>query len=159
MSTTLIIIILVAVALLLYAVEGLLVPGFGIAGAGATLCVIVADVLVYYTFGPTAAIAAVLLSTAAVLFAFWRFSRSKTLDRMSLHSTISSTAATEAQLSVRPGDTGRALTRLALIGNAEIGGKVVEVKSTGAFIDEGTPVEVTAVREALILVRESGPTA
>ena len=47
---------------------------------------------------------------------------------------------------------GRALTRLALIGNAEIDGKNVEVKSAGGFIDEGTPIRVISVQDALILV-------
>jgi len=155
MSTTLIILILAGVAILLYAIEALLTPGFGISGAAATLCVLVADVLVFYTFGAVAAIFAVLLSAVAVLFFFWWFSHSKTLDRMSLHSTIDSTNATAAQLSVRPGDKGRALTRLALIGNAEIAGKTVEVKSSGEFIEEGTPVVVKSVCEALILVEKA----
>lgn len=154
MSVTLIIVLLVAIAILLYAVEALVTPGFGVACVGATLCVIVADILVYMQFGTGAAIAAVVLSAAAVLLFFWWFGRSKTLERVSLHSTIASTNATAEQLSVKPGETGRALTRLALIGNAEIGGRTVEVKSTGEFIDEGTPVVVCAVREALVLVKK-----
>ncbi len=96
---------------------------------------------------------ALLVSTVVVLLFFWRLGKSKTLERISLHSTINSTAATEAQLSVKPGDEGRALTRLALIGNADINGKTVEVKSTGDFINEGTPIVVTSVNEALILVK------
>lgn len=155
MSTTLIILILAGVAILLYAIEALLTPGFGISGAAATLCVLVADVLVFYTFGAVAAIFAVLISAAAVLLFFWWFSRSKALERMSLHSTIDSTNATAAQLSVHPGERGRALTRLALIGNAEIAGKTVEVKSSGEFIEEGTPVVVKSVSEALILVEKA----
>ena len=50
------------------------------------------------------------------------------------------------------GDKGKALTRLALIGNAEINGAVVEVKSSGEFLDPGTPVVVVRVLEALITV-------
>ena len=153
MSATLVIIILIAIALLLYGFEAFITPGFGVAGIAATVCVIAADTIVYYEYGAAAAIIALLVSTVLVLLFFWRVSRSKTLERMSLHSTISSTNATEAQLSVRPGDEGRALTRLALIGNAEIGGRTVEVKSDGGFIDEGTLIVVTTVNEALILVR------
>ncbi len=153
MSIALIIVILVAVALLLFAIEAFVTPGLGLSGIGATACVLVADVLVYTEYGTTAAIIALLVSTAAVLLFFWWFSRSKALERMSLKSTIDSTAATTAQLSVTPGDEGRALTRLALIGNAEIGGKTVEVKSEGGFIDEGTAIVVTRVNEALILVK------
>ena len=55
--------------------------------------------------------------------------RSKTLEKYSLHKSIDSTAATQDQLSVQPGDEGVAVTRLALIGNADIGGRLVEVKS------------------------------
>lgn len=155
MSTTLIICILVGLALLLYAIEVFLVPGFGITGIAATLCVLAADILTFYAYGATVAIVALLLSAIAVLLFFWWFSHSKALDRMSLHSTIDSTNATTEQLSVRPGDKGRALTRLALIGNAEIAGKTVEVKSTGELIDEGTPVVVKSVCEALILVEKA----
>ncbi len=153
MSTTLIIVILIVLALLLFAIEAFATPGLGVSGVCATLCVLAADVLTYYAHGSTAAIILFLVSTALVILFFWWFSKSKALDRMSLHSSIDSTAATAAQLSVKPGDEGHALTRLALIGNAEINGKTVEVKSDGGFIDEGSPIVVTQVNEALILVR------
>jgi hypothetical protein len=39
-----------------------------------------------------------------------------------------------------------------LIGNAEINGAVVEVKSSGEFLDPGTPIVVVRVLEALITV-------
>lgn len=128
-------------------------PGFGVAGVGAAVCTVVADILVYTEYGGSAALVALFVSVAVVLLFFWWLGRSKTLERMELKSTIGSTAATADQLAVRPGDEGRALTRLALIGNAEIGGRRVEVKSAGEFIDPGTPVVVTEVSEALIVVR------
>lgn len=153
MSVTLIIFLLVALAVALLAVEAFLAPGIGVAGIGAAVCLIAADVVVYYEYGFVPAVVATLVSVAVSLLFLWWLSRSKAVDRMSLQSTISSTAATAAQLSVRPGDRGRALTRLALIGNAEIAGNVVEVKSAGAFIDEGTPVVVVSVSEALVVVQ------
>ena len=118
MSITLIIILLVVVALMLFAIEGLLFPGYGIAGITAAACVLVADVLVYTQWGTTAAILSVLVSTAVVIGFFWWFAHSKALDRMALNATIDSTAPTAAQRSVTVGDEGVALTRLALIGRA-----------------------------------------
>ena len=153
MEPLLVIAIIVIVGLLLFAVEALVTPGFGIPGIAGALCFVVADGLVYHHYGTQAAILALFLSTLVVLLGLWWFSRSKTLERMSLQANIDSTNATTAQLSVRPGQRGRALTRLALIGNAEIEGKNVEVKSAGGFIDEGTPIEVCSVEDALILVR------
>lgn len=154
MSTTLIIILLVVLALLLFAIEGLLLPGYGIAGIGAAICVVAADVMIYQEYGTTAAVLAVLVSTVVVLLFFWWFAHSRALDRMALHSTISSTAATSAQLSVSVGDRGVATTRLALIGNAKVGDRDVEVKSEDGFINEGTPIIVTQVSDALILVKK-----
>ena len=57
------------------------------------------------------------------------------------------------QLAVVVGERGVALTRLALIGNAQIGGRTVEVKSEGGFIEEGTPLVVTRVDTAQVMVR------
>ena len=45
-------------------------------------------------------------------------------------------------------------TRLALIGNADIGGRLVEVKSADGFLDEGTPVIVVRVEDAQITVKK-----
>ena len=43
---------------------------------------------------------------------------------------------------------------LALIGNADIGGRLVEVKSADGFLDEGTPVIVVRVEDAQITVKK-----
>ena len=153
MSTTLVLVILILLALLLFAIEGLVTPGFGVSGVGATICVVAADIIIGINYGPAAAICAVVVSTALVLGFFWWFAHSRTLEKMSLNSTISSTAATTEQLSVAVGDEGRATTRLALIGNADFDGRQVEVKSADGFIDEGTPVVVVHVNEALVLVK------
>ena len=71
---------------------------------------------------------------------------------MSLHTAIDSTNATPEQLSISVGDEGRALTRLALVGNADFNGKQVEVKSAGSFINPGTRIRVIHVNEATITV-------
>ena len=51
MSTTLIIILLVVLALLLFAAEALILPGHGISGICAGVCVIVADIMIYQEYG------------------------------------------------------------------------------------------------------------
>lgn len=154
MSATLIIVLLVAAALILFAVEAFVTPGFGVSGIVATACVVGAEIMLYREYGGLAAlIGAAVVIICAILF-FWWLSRSKSLESVSLNATVEGTFATTDQLSVKVGDEGRALTRLALIGNAEIEGKMVEVKSAGDFIDEGTPIVVISVNEALILVKK-----
>lgn len=149
---TTIIIILALLTLILGVIEVFFVPGFGVAGICSVICALIDVALIYQQWGLTWAIVAVVVAIAALLLALRWLARSKDLDRMALHSTIDSTAATQAQLSVKVGDTGKALTRLALVGNAEIGGRQVEVKSSGEFISPGTPVRVINVNEANITV-------
>lgn len=148
-----IIILLAIVTLLLFAIEALITPGFGVAGICGAVCAVVANILTFIRYGNAIGMAVLGATVAVVIgFLYW-LSRSRAIERATLHSTISSTAATPAQLSIKEGDEGRAETRLALIGNAVIDGKTVEVKSADGFIDEGTPIVVTRVEDALILVR------
>lgn len=148
-----VIIVLGVLAFVLGMLEVYVVPGFGVAGVCSMLCALADVLLIGHEYGSVAAVAALFAAIIVLGLMMWAFSRSKTLERLSLDSAIDSTNARAEQLSVRPGDEGRALTRLALIGNAEIAGKIVEVKSDGAFIDEGTPVVVISVNEALVVVR------
>ena len=150
------ILILAALAVVLAFVEILIVPGFGLAGAGAALCAVADVALIYSEFGLLWALVAFVLALVALGLMLGWVAHSKTMDKISLHTSIDSTNATAEQLLVKPGDTGRALTRLALVGNAEIGGKTVEVKSSGAFINPGTPIRVVRVSEANITVEAIG---
>ena len=145
MEPLLLIGIIAAIAVLLFAIEVFVTPGIGLAGIAATVCVVIADSLVYYYYDGV---------TATITLIIWWLSRKRTIEKMALKANIDSTNATKEQLSVSPGEEGRALTRLALIGNAEIGGRTVEVKSSGDFIDEGTPIVVISVQDALILVKK-----
>lgn len=139
---------------LLLAVELFILPGTSIAGIAAGCCLVAANYIAFSWFGLSTGLWACAASiVACCLFGYWLI-HSKTLDKYSLHKSIDSTAATAAQLSVRPGDEGVAVTRLALIGNADIGGHTVEVKSADGFIDEGTPIVVVRVEEAQITVKK-----
>lgn len=150
------ILILAALALVLAFVEIVIVPGFGLAGMGAILCALIDVVIIYSEHGLLWAVVAIVVALAVLGLMLWWVSRSRTMDKMALHTSIDSTNATPEQLSVRVGDVGTALTRLALVGNAEIGGKTVEVKSSGAFINPGTPIRVVRVNEANITVEAIG---
>ena len=138
----------------LMAVELFILPGTSIAGIVAGCCLVGANWLVFDRFGLTVGLWVLAASLVACCLMGWWMLRSKTLERYSLHKSIDSTAATPEQLSVKPGDEGVATTRLALIGNADIQGKVVEVKSADGFLDEGTPIIVTRVEDAQVIVKK-----
>lgn len=148
------IIVLAILTLLLGLLEIFILPGFGIAGFAAIICAIIDALLVYSAYGPMWTFVAVVIAVVLLIIALYVVAHSRSVERLSLKTSIKSTNATADQLSVKVGDTGRALTRLALVGNAQIAGKQVEVKSSGEFMDAGTPIRVVAVNEALIVVEK-----
>lgn len=150
----LIILLLFTASAILLAVELFLLPGTSLAGIAAGCSLVAANVLTFEHYGITAGLWCMAASIVGCVFlGFWMI-HSKTLEKYSLHKTIDSTAATAAQLSVQIGDEGIALTRLALIGNADLNGKVVEVKSADGFLDEGTPVVIIRIEDAQITVKK-----
>lgn len=143
---------LLFVGLILLVAEVYLFPGLSIAGICATVCFIVANIYAYIHLGGEACLLTffiTLITGGGVLL--WVF-RSKALERRVLTKDINSTVADDRNYDVHTGDRGIAITRLALIGNAEINGQVMEVRSIGGFIDEQTPIIVERIADGVILV-------
>jgi membrane-bound ClpP family serine protease len=148
----LIIVILVLVAVLLLLVELFLLPGVSIAGFLSAGAFIFANYYAFAYMGYTAGLITLVVSMVAVVAALIGFMRSKTLDKISLKKSITSKVDRTAADGVKVGDKGVAITRLALIGNAEIDGQIVEVKSSDGFLEEKTPVVVTRIMDGVIMV-------
>ena len=115
-QSIIIIVSLIIIALVLMMVEMLLIPGFGIAGLGAIGAFVYTN---YYAFTELGSMAGFItlfssLLSAGILIIF--VLRSKAIDKMGLEKNIDSTTASEASKQVKVGDTGVAITRLALIG-------------------------------------------
>lgn len=150
----LIIIILIIAAVIFFLVELFIVPGISIAGILAGGCAIFANYYAFAHVGTGAGFVTLLVTGVACIGALIWFMRSKTLDRISLRQNITSKIDRSAEARVRPGDTGITTTRLALIGYAEIGNDIVEVKSTGELLDAHTPIRVVRVVDGTILVEK-----
>lgn len=147
--------ILFVLCVFFMALEIFIIPGTSLAGIAAAASLIGANYLVFDNFGLSIGFTVLAASLIVCLLAgFWML-RSKTLDKISLKRTIDSTAATAEQLSVKTGDCGIAITRLALIGNADFNGKIVQVQSADGFIDEQTPVIICRVIEGQVWVKRT----
>ena len=77
----------------------------------------------------------------------------KTLDKMALKKNINSTSADKEAQSIKVGDEGRTVTRLALIGEARFGERIIEVTSSDGFIDEKADVVVERISANIIYVK------
>lgn len=147
------IICLIVLCLVMFWIEIFVIPGAGFAGVIGTLSLVALNIAVFSFYGVSWGFTILAISLLLFFSGFWWVAHSKTLDRYSLKKTIDSTSASDEQLSVCVGDEGVALTRLALVGNADIDGKEVEVKSSDGMIDEGTAVVVSRVCGASVWVR------
>jgi membrane-bound ClpP family serine protease len=154
----LIIIGLIVAGIILFLIEIFVIPGISFAGVGAFICLIYANYFAFSNLGNTAGFITLAASVIACVSTLILFMKSKTLDKIALKKNITSTVDNEAELSVKVGDTGISVTRLALIGMAEINGHHVEVKSVDGFIEEKTPIIVNRIAHGSILVERQKQT-
>jgi len=147
-----IIAVLLIAAIILFLVELFVIPGISIAGILAGGCYLYANYYAFTRLGMAGGFVTLGISAAACVGSLVWFMRSKTLDRISLKTDITGTVDRSAEQSVQVGDTGIALTRLALVGRADIAGRLVEVTSADGFLDEKTPVVVVRIADGTVFV-------
>lgn len=148
----LIILMLILIGAVLVLMEFLVFPGVNIAGVIGLVCM-VAGIYFGYAFYGTGTGHAILLATA--LFGIgitWYVLRSDTWKKLSLHTKLEGTVE-GVDSSVREGDGGVTLGRLAPMGNVKVGETVVEAESQSGYIDAHREVEVVKVLKNKIVVK------
>ena len=148
----LIIIALLIAGLILLLLEVFLFPGISLAGIGATVCLVYANVRAFSELGTWPGVITLAISIISSILVFVWFMRSKSLDKLALKKDIDSSVKQPEAATIQVGDTGVAITRLAQIGNAQFGDRIVEVRTTGDFIDAKTPIIVDRITDGIILV-------
>lgn len=148
------IIALVISALLLLLVELFVIPGSSLAAILSAICLTWAVAYAFINISALAGIITLIIALILGSCVLITFMRSKTLDKVALTEEVSSTVDRSVAAQVQVGDKGYAVTRLALIGNADINGHVVEVRSADGFLNEKTPVVVTCVTDNEIIVQK-----
>ncbi|MCR5573459.1 MAG: nodulation efficiency protein D (NfeD) [Bacteroidaceae bacterium] len=148
------IVALVISALLLLLVELFVIPGSSLAAILSAVCLVWAVAYAFVNISALAGIITLIIALILGSFMLIAFMKSKTLDKVALTEDVASTVDRSVAAQVKVGDKGFALTRLALIGNADINGHVVEVRSASGFLNEQTPVIVTRVSDNEIIVQE-----
>lgn len=150
----LIIIALILAGLLLFIVEVFLIPGISIAGIASAICLLYANYYAFDALGLTAGFITLAASVIGCIAITSWFMHSKTVDKLSLKKTLDYKIDNLKGLDINVGDEGIAITRLALIGNADINGHIIEVRSADGLIDEKTPVYVVRIVEGSVIVRK-----
>lgn len=147
-----VILITMIIAIVLGLSELFLLPGITIAGVAGFLF---AGVGLYYAYSINALFGNITLISSIILFLIgivW-FMRSRSFNKIALHTDVDSKLESSFDLGIHVGDEGISLSRLAPIGKARIGEKTVEAQSDAGLIDENTPVIVVRITGYNVVVR------
>jgi len=147
------IILLILLGIILFLVEFLLVPGITIAGIGGALCMGGGVFVAYKVYGSLAGNLVLLGTLLFIIITVYFSLKSKTWKKFMLNSKIDGKVNVIQEEKINEGDVGKTITRLAPIGRVMVNDISIEAKSTGAFIDENTEIEVVKVEKSKIIVK------
>jgi len=147
-----IILLLIFLGIVLLLIEFTILPGITIAGIGGILLFAYSIYLAFNTYGAipgflTLAFVLIVAPTLVVMLF-----KGKAGKKMVLSTTITGIANLIDQDKVKIGDIGVTIGRLAPMGKIKVNGEVVEVRSTGTFVDPGENVRIIQIEKSQITV-------
>ena len=146
------IIILAMLGLLLLFVE-ILMPGFGLFGILGTISLLGTLVAVFKLYGFTVFLI-MLIAVVIIFFGMIVFAKKSGLyNKVVLRDRQEAKGFDEAPLQGMLGKVGVTHTELKPFGVAEIDGKIVDVCSTGDFIDRNVKVQVVQITGKTVTVK------
>lgn len=148
------IIILIVLGILLFVIEFLLVPGITVAGVGGLVLTVLGVYKAFEDYGTQTGIwvlvGTLLLSIFVIAFSL----RARTWKRFMLNTNVKGTVGeTVLADGIKPGDVGKAMTRLNPMGKILINDVVREAKSIEGYIDAQSKVEIVSVSGTHLTVK------
>ncbi len=143
----------IIIGLIFLALEILVIPGVGVAGIIGFILIIVGIWQTYTGHGMLAGhlvLAGTFILTVTTLVLSLR---SKTWRKLALSTSIDSKVNLVDENNLKPGDSGKTVSRLAPMGKALINGEYYEVSTNGDFIDQQIEVVVMKIDHNKIIVK------
>ncbi|MBR8537950.1 hypothetical protein KDU71_20445 [Carboxylicivirga sediminis] len=151
--SALVIILIILLGLFLLILEFFVFPGVTFAGIGGFIFTAGGIFLAYQgygnTYGNIALVSTLFVGIVILVLSF----RSKTWNRLMLHSQVDGKVETVDEDTIHAGDEGVAITRLNPIGKVMINDEVLEGRCPGHFIDENSQITVKEVYKTYIIVK------
>jgi len=148
----LIIIFLVILGIILLLIEVTILPGITVAGVGSFLVLVYSVYLAFTSYGSLIGfltLAFVLIVSPLLVYYFFKGKAGKS---MVLNTVITGVANEINPEKVKVGDIGVTIGRLAPMGKIKVNDEVVEVRSTGAFVNPGEKVRIISIEKSLVTV-------
>lgn len=148
------IVLLILLGIFLFLVEFLLIPGVTIAGIGGAVVMGFAVYSAYKTHGNPVGNYILIGTLIVTVVSFYYMLRAKTWNKLMLHKNLDGKVEVGLEdNTIKVGDRGEAITRMAPIGKVMVNGLIVEGKSRDGFLDQNTPVEVFKVLNTQVIVK------
>ena len=150
-----VIIFFIALGILLFIIEFMLIPGITVAGIGGAIFVIGGIVLTFVQHGTTAGFSVLAGTAIALAIIVTLMLRAGTWKKLMLTTAIDSKVdlVHKEEGRVKAGDTGEAVTRLNPMGKVMVNGDFYEAKALDILIDQKTRVEVIEVESNRLIVK------
>ena len=148
------IVLLILFGVLFLIAELLLITGSVIGALLALLCYGSAIYLAFAQHGTTVGVvvlvAIALLSLIATVFSL----RAKTWRKISLNQELDAASMPHPEDTLKIGDRGVSISRLAPAGKIEIGGQSFEARSVDVYVDQRSEVEVVGFENFTVIVKK-----
>lgn len=147
------VIVFMLLGILFFLLEIFFLPGITFGAIAGTFFTIASVWIAFAKLGPMGGVITLLGGMILMALAIWMFMKTKTLDKMALHTKIESKVDDSEKQDVKVGDRGISISRLAAYGKIKINDKVMEARSADGFIDAGANVEVVDIDNHEIVVQ------
>jgi membrane-bound ClpP family serine protease len=144
---------LIIIGLMFLALEILVIPGVGVAGVVGFILIAIGVWQAYAGHGSIAGHLVLGGTMVMTVLTLVLSLRGKTWRRIALSTAIDSKVNVIDEKKIKPGDTGRTVSRLAPMGKAMINDEFYEVSTNGDFIDQQTEIVVLKIEFNKIIVK------
>lgn len=148
----LIIVFLIILGIVLLLIEVTILPGITVAGVGSFLVLVYSVYLAFTTYGSLVGfltLAFVLIVSPLLVYYFFKGKAGKS---MVLNTVLTGVANEINPEKVKVGDIGITIGRLAPMGKIKVNDEVVEVRSTGTFVNPGEKVRIIHIEKSMVTV-------
>tara|TARA_R110002072_G_scaffold82375_3_gene187756 strand:- start:618 stop:1082 length:465 start_codon:yes stop_codon:yes gene_type:complete len=148
-----VVIALLLLGILLLLLEIIFVPGTTIVGVGGIILLGIGIYLAYEYLGSTAGHISLASSVMVVFLSLIILLKGKTWQRMALDTNVEGKGVEQLEKLVSIGDRGKTISRLNPVGKALFDEKILEVSTTGDFVNEDVIIQVVKIDQNRIKVK------
>jgi len=148
----LIIIFLIILGIVLLLIEVTILPGITIAGVGSFLVLVYSVYLAFTTYGSLIGFLTLAFVLIVAPLLVYKLFKGKTGKSMVLNTVLHGFVNEINPEKVKVGDIGITIGRLAPMGKIKVNDEVVEVRSTGTFVNPGERVKIISIEKSLVTV-------